>query len=136
MTNEEIDQAEREHYIHKAISTLQEECHYDMVKAGWWTDVKTGESLRGTRNVGEAIALMHSELSEALEAHRKDLMDDKLPDRKGLEVELADTLLRIFDFAGGFNLDLAGAMIDKMAYNRNRADHKIENRIKDGGKAF
>lgn len=132
----DIDEAGEEYHLYKAVSLLQEKCHYDRVKAGWWTDLKTGESLRGKRNVGEAIALMHSELSEALEAHRKNLMDDKLPDRKGLEVELADTLLRIFDFAGGFNLDLAGAMIDKMAYNRNRADHKLENRSKEGGKAF
>jgi NTP pyrophosphatase (non-canonical NTP hydrolase) len=111
-------------------------CHDAAVKAGWWNDIKTGESLRGKRNVGEAIALMHSELSEALEAHRKDLNDDKITDRKGLEVELADCVIRILDFAGGFDLDIAGAVVDKLAYNAKREDHKPENRAKEGGKAF
>lgn len=100
----------------------------------WWVDLETGEPKE--RNIGELIALVHSELSEALEAHRKDLMDDKLPNRKGLEVELADAVIRIFDMAGGLGLDLGGAFVEKMAYNANREDHKIENRVKEGGKKF
>jgi NTP pyrophosphatase (non-canonical NTP hydrolase) len=72
------------------------------------------------RNVGELIALMHSELSEALEAHRKDLADDKLPHRSGLEVELADCVIRILDAAGGLGLDLGGAVEEKLAYNAGR----------------
>lgn len=61
------------------------------------------------RNVGELLALIHSELSEGLEAHRKDLNDDKLPHRKGLEVELADALIRILDMAAGLGMDIGGA---------------------------
>lgn len=80
------------------------------------------------------IALIHSEISEALEGVRKNCPDDKLPHRKMEEVELADALIRIFDYAGAHNLDLGGALVEKMAYNRSRADHKPENRRKEGGK--
>lgn len=102
--------------------------------AKWWVDLATGAKL--DRNKGEQIALIHSELSECLEGVRKGLMDDHLPHRTMEEVELADTLIRIFDYAGGHGLDLQGAFEDKMSYNANRADHKLENRSKDGGKKF
>jgi NTP pyrophosphatase (non-canonical NTP hydrolase) len=92
--------------------------------------------VRRERNKAEMIALMHSELSEALEGLRKSLMDDHLPHRMMVEVELADTLIRIFDFAGGYGLDLGGALIEKLEYNAQRADHKLEARKAEGGKAF
>lgn len=117
-----------------SINDLSKTIHENNVKAGWWTDLKTG--VKKERNVGELICLVHSELSEAMEGHRKNLMDDKLPHRKAFEVELADTLIRIFDIAGAHNLDLGGAMAEKMAYNAKREDHKIENRLKNGGKAY
>jgi NTP pyrophosphatase (non-canonical NTP hydrolase) len=72
------------------------------------------------REVGTLIALMHAELSEALEADRKDLMDDKLPEYHGVEAELADVVIRILDFAGAKGLDLPGAIMDKIAYNITR----------------
>jgi NTP pyrophosphatase (non-canonical NTP hydrolase) len=53
-----------------------------------------------------------------------------------LEVELADAVIRILDLCGALELDLAGAMREKMQYNSTREDHKIENRMKDGGKAY
>ena len=68
----------------------------------------------------QAIALMHSELSEALEADRKDLMDDKLTHRKGLEVELADAVIRIMDFTQGKDMDLDNTIAEKRAYNTTR----------------
>lgn len=105
-----------------------EMCHKANQK--WWpSDVRT-------RNKGEAIALMHSELSEALEGERKNLMDDHLPDRPAAEVELADCLIRIFDYAYAFGYDLEGAFQDKMKYNATREDHKLENRMKENGKKF
>lgn len=68
----------------------------------------------------ERIALMHSELSEALEADRKDLMDDKLPHRKGIEVELADCLIRILDCAAVMGMDIHGATMEKLEINKTR----------------
>lgn len=116
------------------INAATEICHYAAFSAGWWTDPATGEAK--VRNKGELVALMHSELSEALEGIRKDSMDDKLPHRKMEEVELADTVIRILDYAGFYKLDIGGAMAEKIAYNAQRADHKLENRAAAGGKKF
>lgn len=102
--------------------------------AGWYVDPASGKPVE--RNFGEVIALMHSELSEALEAARKGLMDEKLPERDGREVELADCVIRIFDTCAALGLDLPGAIIEKNRYNRQRADHKLENRAAAGGKKF
>lgn len=73
-----------------------------------------------SENVGEKLALMHSELSEALEADRKDLPSDKIPGFTGVEEELADTVIRILDFAGHFQLRLAEALHAKLIYNLGR----------------
>ena len=51
-------------------------------------------------------------------------------------MELADALIRIFDIGGGLGLDLAGALVEKMAYNARRADHRPEARVAPGGKKF
>lgn len=77
-----------------------------------------------------------TELSEALEGHRKNLMDDKLPHRKAFEVEIADAVIRLFDLAAGFDLDLGGAFEEKLAYNAVRLDHQRESRLADTGKKY
>ena len=100
----------------------------------WWLDLETGEQLK--RNVGEMLMLMTSELAEALEGHRKNLMDDHLPERKMFEVELADCLIRILDTAAGMGLDIGGAFVEKMRYNSTRHDHTVEGRKAIGGKAY
>lgn len=118
-------------------ATINDLCgsiHSDNVAAGWWHNIHTGEPL--DRNMGELLCLVHSEISEAMEGHRKGFPDDKLPHRAMLEVELADACIRIFDIAGWLGLDLGGAIAEKRAFNATRADHKIENRLAAGGKAY
>lgn len=110
------------------ITGLQQVAHQRSVDAGWWN----GEA---NANLPTKIALMHSELSEALEGLRRDSMDDHLPHRKSVEVEMADAMIRIADFCGRLGLDLEGAIIEKMRYNLCREDHKREVREK-GGKRF
>jgi NTP pyrophosphatase (non-canonical NTP hydrolase) len=114
------------------LNRLSDVCHTANRK--WWEDINTGERI--ARNKGELLMLIVSEISEAMEGERKNLMDDKLPHRKMAEVELADALIRIFDYAGAFGLDLGGAFAEKMEYNAKREDHTVEARRGEHGKKF
>lgn len=200
------------------INLLVRETHGASVAAGWWTDLETGEPLPA--NIPLKTVLIHSEISEAMEGHRKDANDDKLPHRKMFEVELADAVIRAGDLLGKIgsdhaeiyldefddlteylsdhgpyhyelewvdpgepvevmlcklhekatsvfveakgnlealyyvdmalcdfllacfqvahctDIDLGGAIAEKMEFNANRPDHKIENRKKGGGKKY
>ena len=82
------------------------------------------------------IALIHSELSEALQGLRKDSMDDHLPHRKMGEVEMADVQIRLLDFCDRMHYDLGGAVLEKSVYNGHREDHRPEVREANGGKKF
>ena len=123
-----------EELAYHGIRMAQSLVHDTATEAGWYYDPKTGQRI--VRNFGEVVALMHSELSEALEADRKGLKDDKLRDRDGREVEFADCIIRILDTAAALGLDVAGALIEKNRYNRSRLDHKPETRAADGGKKY
>jgi NTP pyrophosphatase (non-canonical NTP hydrolase) len=132
-TTQDYDKAKgRFHHVRMAIANVVVICTAENDR--WWRDPKTNE--RVERNTGELLMLMVSELAEAMEGHRKDLMDDKLPHRKMFEVELADCIIRICDTAGQMGLDLGGAVAEKLEYNSTRKDHANEARLAPGGKKY
>lgn len=115
------------------IDQLISDAHSIACSRGWWVDKGTGQSK--ARNFGELIALMHSELSEALEGDRSSLMSDHIDGFTRVEEEFADVLLRIFDCSGAMGLRLGEAFTAKCRYNLFRPDHSLEAR-KAGGKAY
>jgi hypothetical protein len=75
------------------------------------------------RNFGEQLALVHSELSEMLEAHRSGVAekpDEKCPDFTRVEIEAADVIIRMLDLAAAQNWRLGPAVEAKMAFNETR----------------
>ena len=132
--NEKMQPYVKQLNLATAVNALVDACHGASVKGGWWHDIATGEPIQ--RNKLEMIALIHSEISEAVEGVRKGINDDHLTGYPMEDVEMADALIRIFDYIGGHNLQTADALVDKLAYNANRADHKPENRAKAGGKKY
>ncbi len=129
----EINEYSKEEVI-KAINMLSDICYYASKRGGWWHDIETGEPLE--RNKLEMLFLVQSEVSEAGEGVRKGINDDHLPQYPMEDVEIADMFIRGFDYVGGHKLKTAEAFYDKILYNANREDHKVENRKKDGGKKY
>jgi NTP pyrophosphatase (non-canonical NTP hydrolase) len=115
----------------RTLNDYADECH--VANAKWW---QREDGSRIERNKGELLMLIVSEVAEAMEGERKGLMDDKLPHRLMAEVELADALIRIFDYAAAFGYDLQGAFVEKMAYNARREDHTHEARALAEGKKW
>lgn len=116
-----------------ALEFLQEKIHQNGKDKGFWPELEDYLGVEWTEetrvlevaqrvNIGERIALAHSELSEALEAARKDILtaDKHCPEHLNFFIELADTVIRCFDTAGAFHYDLGAAIIAKMKFNKSR----------------
>lgn len=98
------------------ISELVEKAYQNSKNHGFWEEEK---------NFGEVIALMHTELSEAFEEYREGKNINETyyeEDGKpcGIPSELADVVIRIFDFCGGVDIDLEKIILEKMKYNESR----------------
>jgi len=142
------------------VNKLVQISHSNSRAAGWWTNLDyekkmqeladlglnlyqmkniceiTGLSREKDANVPEKLALIHSEVSEAMEGDRKNLMDDKLPHIPMLHVELADAVIRIADLCGKLEINLEDVILQKLEYNSKREDHKIKNRLLYNGKKY
>lgn len=105
-----------------SINDLVKAAHQNAIDKGWYEEPRT---------FAEMVALMHSELSEALEDYRHGFGFDETyyeGDKPcGIPIELADTVIRIFDACGHLGIDLDLAIRLKMAYNSTRP-------IRHGGK--
>jgi NTP pyrophosphatase (non-canonical NTP hydrolase) len=110
LTNLMLVKRGKEHTIANGLSRIINECHQTALEHNWWDFDANGSP---TRNIGESIMLIMSELSEANEGFRNG-------DLENATEELADTCIRLFDFARGMKLPLEEKLLEKMRRNKER----------------
>jgi hypothetical protein len=129
-------------FIASAGDTLVSICHGAAAEAGWWGakhadgSVAIDDPRSNNLCFSNKLCLIHSEVSEAMEGDRKNKKDDHLPQYDMRAVELADAAIRIFDLAGAYSIPLGEIIAAKLAYNAQRADHKVAARVADDGKKY
>ena len=121
---------------HWMFHMIIQSCHQDAKEANWWPMKDGNVDTSNPYLFSSKLMLIVSELAEALEGDRKNLMDDKIAVYQARETELADAVIRIFDLAGAYNLRLADAFFDKLNYNKTRQDHTTEARNSVNGKKY
>ncbi len=95
-----------------SVGQMQQAIHRTAVEHGWWDR---------ERSIGEVLMLAVTELAEAMEAHRDgNPASEKIGGFSRVEEELADTIIRVLDLAGGMEYDIENALRAKMAYNKTR----------------
>jgi len=109
---ENLQLAKKSHILQGQISKLAKKCFEIADEHGFWDRDSNGQP---TRNIGEGLMLISSELGEAMEAYRES-------DLEGLEEELADAIIRIFDLSWGMKLNIEKRIMDKIEYNKTRPD--------------
>lgn len=94
----------------KTLEEWSTKCHEIAVAKGFW---EPGMYFNGTRNTGELLMLIVTELAEAMEAHRKS-------DNENFKEEIADTFIRLFDLCGGLDINIEKEINKKCAKNKKR----------------
>lgn len=106
----------------RTIAWLTQRAHDNACAKGFWDGTSPGGRWENPGTVPTQLALIHSEVSEALEAWRENDRGSTRPDGKpdGFITELADAVIRCFDTAGALGMDLETAVLKKMAFNETR----------------
>lgn len=119
-------------YAFSDLEDLQEVVFENAYSKGFWDDAPLLEYTDGVKlaYVGNKLALIHSEVSEALEELREKGLDALEGDAaryygptgkpEGFGSELADIIIRVLDLAGGYNIPLNEIVAEKIAYNATR----------------